>query len=229
MKKINVLLADDHTVVRQGLRMLLDGEADIAVVGEADNGLQTVQMARKLRPDVVVLDVAMPHLNGLEVTRRINRDLPDTRVLVLSSYSDEEYVRQLTEQGACGYLVKQTAANDLIKAIREAHKGNAFFSPSISRRFLDQCRDAFTRNNTATKRTARLTAREAEVLRMIAEGMANKNIAAQLGISIKTVEKHRQQVMNKLGIHDVAGLTRHAIAKGIVTPQMEQQASQTKG
>lgn len=218
MKKINVLLADDHTVVRQGLRMLLDGEADMSVVGEAENGLQTVQMARKLRPDVVVLDVAMPHLNGLEVTRRITRDLPDTRVLVLSSYSDEEYVRQLTEQGACGYLVKQTAANDLIKAIREAHKGNAFFSPTISRRFLEQCRDAFTRGNPTPKKTGRLTAREAEVLRMIAEGMANKQIAAQLGISIKTVEKHRQQVMNKLGIHDVAGLTRHAITKGIVAP-----------
>ena len=218
MKKINVLLADDHNVVRQGLRMLLDGEQDMSVVGEADNGLQTVQMARKLRPDVVVVDVAMPHLNGLEVTRRITRDLPDTRVLGLSSYSDEEYVRQLTEQGACGYLVKQTAANDLIKAIREAHKGNAFFSPSISRRFLDQCRDAFTRGNPAPKKTGRLTAREAEVLRMIAEGMANKQIAAQLGISIKTVEKHRQQVMNKLGIHDVAGLTRHAITKGIVAP-----------
>ena len=218
MKKINVLLADDHTVVRQGLRLLLDSEADMTVVGEADNGLQTVQMARKLRPDVIVLDVAMPHLNGLEVTRRITRDLPDTRVLILSSYSDEEYVRQLTEQGACGYLVKQTAANDLIKAIREAHRGNAFFSPSISKRFLDQCRDAFTRGSSKPKKTGQLTAREAEVLRMIAEGLANKQIAAQLGISIKTVEKHRQQVMNKLGIHDVAGLTRHAITKGIVTP-----------
>jgi DNA-binding NarL/FixJ family response regulator len=217
MKKINVLLADDHTVVRQGLRMLLEGEQDIAVVGEADNGLQTVQLARKLKPDVVVLDVAMPHLNGLEVTRRIMRDLPDTRVLVLSSYSDEEYVQQLTEQGASGYLVKQTAANDLIKAIREAHKGNAFFSPAISKRFLDQCRDAFTHGRRPSKQTGRLTSREAEVLQMIAEGRANKQIASDLGISIKTVEKHRQQVMNKLGIHDVAGLTRHAITKGIVT------------
>jgi DNA-binding NarL/FixJ family response regulator len=173
-------------------------------------------MARKLRPDVVVLDVAMPHLNGLEVTRRITRDLPDTRVLVLSSYSDEEYVQRLTEQGACGYLVKQTAANDLIKAIREAHKGNAFFSPSISKRFLDQCREAFTHGNRGPKKTGKLTSREAEVLQLIAEGHANKQIAADLGISIKTVEKHRQQVMNKLGIHDVAGLTRHAISKGIV-------------
>ncbi len=218
MKKINVLLADDHTVVRQGLRMLIEGEPDISVVGEAENGLQTVQMARKLRPDVVVLDVAMPHLNGLEVTRRIIRDLPDTRVLVLSSYSDEEYVQQLTEQGASGYLVKQTAGNELIKAIREAHKGNAFFSPTISKRFLDQCRDAFSRKERASKKSGRLTSREAEVLQLIAEGRANKQIASELGISIKTVEKHRQQVMNKLGIHDVAGLTRHAITKGIVVP-----------
>ena len=216
MKKINVLLADDHTVVRQGLRMLLDAEQDMTVVGEAENGLQTVQMARKLRPDVIVLDVAMPHLNGLEVTRRITRDLPDTRVLVLSSYSDEEYVQQLTEQGASGYLVKQTAANDLIKAIREAHKGNAFFSPSISKRFLDHCREAFSHGSRVPKKTGLLTSREAEVLQLIAEGHANKQIAADLGISIKTVEKHRQQVMNKLGIHDVAGLTRHAISKGIV-------------
>ena len=216
MRKITVLLADDHTVVRQGLRMLLAAEPDMSVVGEADNGLQAVQMARKLHPDVVVLDVAMPHLNGLQVTRRITRDLPDTRVLVLSSYSDDEYVKQLTEQGASGYLVKQTAANDLIKAIRETHKGNAFFSPTISKRFLDQCRDAFTRGGDAAKKSGRLTAREAEVLQLIAEGRANKQIAADLGISIKTVEKHRQQVMNKLGIHDVAGLTRHAISKGII-------------
>lgn len=217
MKKINILLADDHTVVRQGLRMLIDAEQDMSVVGEADNGRQTVQLARKLRPDIVVLDVAMPQINGLEATRQITRDLPNTRILVLSSYSDDEYVKQLTEEGASGYLVKQTAANDLIKAIREAHKGNAFFSPSISRRFLDQCRDAFTIGATRSpKKTGRLTAREAEVLRLIAEGRANKQIASELAISIKTVEKHRQQVMNKLGIHDVAGLTRHAIAKGIV-------------
>lgn len=216
MRKITVLLADDHTVVRQGLRMLLAAEPDMSVVGEADNGLQAVQMARKLHPDVVVLDVAMPHLNGLQVTGRITRDLPDTRVLVLSSYSDDEYVKQLTEQGASGYLVKQTAANDLIKAIRETHKGNAFFSPTISKRFLDQCRDAFTRGGDTAKKSGRLTAREAEVLQLIAEGRANKQIAAELGISIKTVEKHRQQVMNKLGIHEVAGLTRHAISKGII-------------
>jgi DNA-binding NarL/FixJ family response regulator len=138
-------------------------------------------------------------------------------VLILSSYSDDEYVQQLTDEGAIGYLVKQTAANDLLKAIREAHKGNAFFSPSISKRLLDQCRENFVRGTSSgKKRPHRLTSREAEVLQLIAEGLANKQIASELVISIKTVEKHRQQVMNKLNIHDVAGLTRHAIAKGIV-------------
>jgi len=165
--------------------------------------------------------VAMPLLNGLEATRQITRDVPATKVLILSSYSDDEYVQQLTEEGAAGYLIKQTAANDLLKAIREAQKGNAFFSPSISRRLLEKCREAFVRGGPVRKRGSRLTSREAEVLQLIAEGQANKQIASELAISIKTVEKHRQQVMNKLNIHDVAGLTRHAIAKGIVESSLK--------
>ena len=221
LKKINVLLADDHTVVRQGLRALLEAEADIRVVGEAENGRQAVMLTKKLLPDVIVLDVAMPLLNGLEATRQITRDVPATKVLILSSYSDDEYVQQLTEEGAAGYLIKQTAANDLLKAIREAQKGNAFFSPSISRRLLEKCREAFVRGGPVRKRGSRLTSREAEVLQLIAEGQANKQIASELAISIKTVEKHRQQVMNKLNIHDVAGLTRHAIAKGIVESSLK--------
>ena len=216
MEKIRVLLADDHTVVRQGLRALLVAEGDIDIVGEAENGRQAIQLVKRLLPDVAVIDIAMPVLNGLEATRQITRAVPSTKVLILSSYSDDEYVQQLTEAGASGYLVKQTAANDLLKAIREAQKGNAFFSPSISRRLLEQCREAFVRGGPVRKRTTRLTSREAEVLQLIAEGQANKQIAAELSISIKTVEKHRQQVMNKLNIHDVAGLTRHAIAKGMI-------------
>lgn len=216
MQKLTVLLADDHTVVRQGLRALLVVEGDIEIVGEADTGRQAVQLAKKLMPDVVVMDIAMPLLNGLEATRQITRQVPSSKVLILSSYSDDEYVQQLTEAGAAGYLVKQTAANDLLKAIREAHKGNAFFSPSIAKRLRDQCREAFVSGQPVKKRVDYLTSREAEVLQLIAEGQANKQIAAELCISIKTVEKHRQQVMNKLNIHDVAGLTRHAIAKGII-------------
>src|SRR5438270_2598964 len=216
MQKITVLLADDHIVVRQGLRALLMAEEDIEILGEADNGRQAVQLVKKFLPDVVVMNIAMPVLNGLEATRQITRTVPSTKVLVLSSYSDDEYVQQLTEAGAAGYLVKQTAANDLLKAIREAHKGNAYFSPAIAKRLRDQCRQAFSSGQIIRRRSDYLTTREAEVLKLIAEGRANKQIAAELCISIKTVEKHRQQVMNKLNIHDVAGLTRHAIAKGII-------------
>jgi DNA-binding NarL/FixJ family response regulator len=215
-KKITVLLADDHTVVRQGLRALLTVESDIEIVGEAETGRQAVMMAKKLLPDVVVMDVAMPLLNGLEATRQITKLVPGTKVLVLSTYSDDEYVQQLIQAGAVGYLVKQTAANDLLRAIREAHKGNAFFSPFIAKRLDAHQRAAFANGQAGKKNAAALTSRESEVLQLIAEGQANKQIAAELCISIKTVEKHRQAVMNKLNIHDVAGLTRHAIANGII-------------
>jgi len=215
MKKIGVLLVDDHTVVRQGLRALLRSEEDMEVIGEAENGRQAVMAARKTPPDVVVMDVAMPLLNGLEATRQILKLIPTAKVLVLTSYGDEECVEQLMQAGAAGYLIKQTAANDLLKAIREVQRGNAFFSPAIAKRLRDQCREAFT-TGTPSRKAGELTSREAEVLQLIAEGFSNKQIAAELCISIKTVEKHRQQVMNKLNIHDVAGLTRYAISKGMV-------------
>ena len=216
MKRIKVLLAEDHTVVRQGLRVLLEAEQDFTVVGEAETGRQAVQLAIKLLPDVVVMDIAMPLLNGLEATRQIMKDAPATKVLILSSYDDNEYVHQLTEAGASGYLLKQTAASDLIKAIRETAKGNAFFSPAISRRLLEHYRESFLRGVSVQKRADMLTSREVEVLQLIAEGKPNKQIASELCISIKTVQKHRQQAMNKLNIHDIAGLTRYAISKGIV-------------
>lgn len=216
MKKITVLLADDHTVVRQGLRSLLTAESDIEVIGEAENGRQAVQLTRRLLPDVLVMDIAMPKLNGLEATRQIVRDSPATKVLILSSYSDDEYVHQLTEAGAAGYLIKQTAANDLILAVRETFRGNAFFSPTISKRLLDRYRQSFLEGSPVKKRGPRLTPREMEVLQLVAEGYVNKQIASELSISIKTVEKHRQQVMDKLNIHDVAGLTRYAIANGVI-------------
>jgi DNA-binding NarL/FixJ family response regulator len=215
MKKIAVLLVDDHAVVRQGLRALLEAEGDMIVVAEAENGRQSVAQSKKNLPDVVVMDVAMPGMNGLEATRQIIRNVPSTKVLVLTSYGDDDYVAQLLEAGASGYLVKQTAAADLLKAIREVHEGNTFFSPAIAKRLRQNDREAFLGRQPAT-RIARLTSREAEVLQLVAEGFANKQIAAELSISIKTVEKHRQQAMNKLNIHDVAGLTRYAIAKGWV-------------
>jgi len=228
MKKITVLLVDDHTVLRQGLRALLLSETDIEIVGEAENGRQAVQLARKLMPEVVVMDIAMPQLNGLEATRQITKEAPGAKVLILSSYSDDEYVRQLTSAGAVGYLVKQTAANELIKAIREAHKGNAYFTPAIAKRLLDHYRESFFKGGKPInqKSAVHLTSREQEVLQLVAEGKGNKQMASDLCISIKTVEKHRQQAMNKLNIHDVAGLTRYAIAQGIIesTPRLVEAA-----
>jgi len=216
MQKITVLLADDHTIVRQGFRLLLEAEPDIAIVGEAETGRHAVQLAKKLLPDVVVMDIAMPLLNGVEATRQIIKEVPSAKVLVLSSYSDDEYVHGLTEAGAAGYLLKQTAAADLIKAVREAKKGNAFFSPAISKRLMNHYRETLLHGVPVRRRTDVLTSREAEVLQLIAEGKANKQIAAELNVSVKTVEKHRQQLMNKLNIHTIAGLTRYAISKGVV-------------
>src|SRR5258708_33068928 len=215
MKKIGVLLVDDHTVVRQGLRALLKAEEDIEVVGEAENGRQAVMLAKKYPPEVVVMDVAMPQLNGLEATRQILKRPPNTKVLVLTSYGDDECVEQLMRAGAAGYLIKQTAANDLLKAIREVQRGNAFFSPAIAKRLRDQCRQAFSSGQPA-KKSVDLTSREGEVLQLIAEGSSNKQIAAELAISITTVEKHRQQVMNKLNIHDGAGPTPRPHSQGLV-------------
>jgi DNA-binding NarL/FixJ family response regulator len=216
MQKIRVLLADDHTVVRQGLRVLLEAETDITVVGEAASGREAVQMAKKLLPDVVVMDIAMPNLNGVEATRQITKEVPTAKLLILSSYNDDEYVHQVTGAGATGYLLKQTAATDLIKAVRETRSGNAYFSPAISKRLMERYREAVLSGAPVRRQTDLLTSREAEVLQLIAEGRANKQIAAELCISIKTVEKHRQQVMNKLNIHDIAGLTRYAISKGVI-------------
>jgi DNA-binding NarL/FixJ family response regulator len=215
MKRISVLLVDDHTVVRQGLRALLEGEEDIRVVGEAENGRRAVALAKTTLPDVVLMDVAMPVLNGIEATRQILKNLPSTKVLALTSYGDDDYVAQLMQAGGHGYLIKQTAADDLLKAIREVQRGKQFFSPIVAKRLRQQRRDAFA-NGQFVARGAELTSRESEVLQLIAEGFANKQVAVELCISIKTVEKHRQQVMNKLNIHDVAGLTRYAMSKGWV-------------
>jgi two-component system, NarL family, nitrate/nitrite response regulator NarL len=214
---ITVLLAEDHAVVREGLRALLATESDIVVVAEAQNGRQAVERTKALHPSVVVIDIAMPLLNGLEATRQILKAFPTTRVVILSAHGDDEYVEQAIALGAVGYLVKQTSALVLAKAIREVHNGNTFFSPSISKR-LDERQEVSIHGVSGRKKKldVRLTSREVEILQLIAEGKANKQTAAELSISIKTVEKHRQSLMSKLGIHDTAGLTRYALAAGII-------------
>jgi len=207
-----VLLVDDHTVVREGLRALLSNEEDIEVIGEAPDGRRALTMAKQSSPDVIVMDVAMPLLNGMDATKRIVRTLRTTAVLVLSSYTDEDCVSQLLKAGAAGYLSKHSAAEELPKAIREVRRGNKYFSPAIARQLNEQ--EKARRENYGE--STELTEREAEVLQLVATGFSNKESADELGISIKTIEKHRQQVMNKLKIHETAGLTRYAISKGIV-------------
>jgi len=216
MKRITVLLAEDHQIVREGFRSLLKHEPDIEVVGEAANGREAVQLARKLRPGVIVMDIAMPLLNGLEATRQIRKDLPDIKVLFLSAHSDDAYVEQVAVLGATGFLLKQTSSENLATAIREVQKGNSFYSHTISKRVRDRNQKSLDRGGGFKKKANTLSSREMEVLQLIAEGKPNKQVAAELGVSFKTVDKHRQHLMSKLDIHDVAGLTRYAIAEGIV-------------
>lgn len=222
MKRITVLLAEDHMIVREGLLALLKLEEDIEVVGEAENGRMAVELTQKLSPEVVVMDIAMPSLNGMEATRQILQAKPGTKVLILSAHSDDAYVSLVMAIGASGYLIKQTAAHILPKAIREVHRGNTFFSPTISKRRHHHQQKARERGELQTRKNAALlTSRETEVLQLIAEGRANKETAEELHISIKTVEKHRQSLMDKLNIHDTAGLTRHAIATGIIESSVQ--------
>jgi DNA-binding NarL/FixJ family response regulator len=221
MKRTTVLLADDHTIVREGFRKMLELEEDLEVVGEAQDGRQAVALVKKLHPDVVLMDIAMPQLNGLEAARQVHKDFPATKVLILSAHNDDAYVKAATDSGAVGFLLKQTSAHDVCRAIREVQKGNTFFSPSISKR-LDQLHPiSHDRVGVLLRKSSQLTSREMEVLQLVAEGNANKETAAELGIGIKTVEKHREYLMEKLDIHDTAGLTRYAIGAGIIESSVQ--------
>ncbi len=208
-------------IVREGLRKMLELEPDFDVVGEAQDGRKAIALATKLRPNVVLMDIAMPLLNGLEAARQILKTVPNTKVLMLSAHSDDAYVKNATESGAVGFLLKQTSAQDVCRAIREVQKGNTFFSPSISKR-RDRLESQSTgRTGISAKNGVQLTSREMEVLQLIAEGKANKQTADELGISVKTVEKHREHLMEKLDIHDTAGLTRYAISAGIIESSVQ--------
>ncbi len=225
MKTIRVLLADDHVVVREGLRALLTIGTACIVVGEAENGRAAVNLVLRLRPDVVVMDAAMPGLNGFEAARRIRQIAPETRVLALSAHTDDHYVAQMVRVGAAGFVAKQETGRVLRRAILQVAAGRTYFSPLVERR-LRRLRALARARGALTEVVApELTPREAEVLQRIAEGAANKVIAAALGVSIKTVEKHRQSAMDKLDIHDTAGLTRFAMVTGMIEPRSRSSAA----
>ena len=221
MNPITVMLAEDHLIVREGLKKLLESESDIKVICEAATGRDAVNRVREFRPAVIVMDIAMPVLNGLEATRQIRQADPDAKVLILSAHSDDAYVEGAMAAGARGYLLKQTSAHYLSEAIREVQKGDAFFSPTIAQRLRKQNKTTLDIKGRAQKKNTDLTSREIEVLQLIAEGAVNKQIAATLSISPKTVEKHRAHLMQKLDIHDTAGLTRYAISTGIIESSVQ--------
>jgi len=216
MKKIRILLCDDHNIVRAGLKCLLETSDEVEVVGEAANGHECVREAKRLRPDVVLLDLAMPLLNGMEAARRISKNLARTRVLVVSSYSDDAHVVRMLEAGVSGYVLKQNAAAELLEAVKETHEGNVFFSPQLAKYLYRGGAAANQPDTLKAESREKLTEREAEVLQLIAESYPNKQIADILHLSVKTVEKHRTSLMEKLGIHGIAALTRYAISSGEV-------------
>ena len=221
MKRITVLLADDHMVVREGFRKLLAAEDDLEVVGEAQTGRQAVELTKKLRPAVVVMDIAMPLLNGLEATREILEVFPSTRILILTAHNDGVYIKSATESGAVGFLLKQASAELLFEGIREVYKGHSFFGPFVGKLLPERERKSLDPTGQPKPRDNRLTSREIEVLQLLAEGKANKEAATELGISTTTVKKHRAKIMSKLNIHDTAGLTRYAISAGIIDSDVQ--------
>jgi DNA-binding NarL/FixJ family response regulator len=210
MKRIRILLADDHAVVRQGFKMLLDAQPDMEIVGEASNGREAVEAAETLRPEVVVMDVAMPELNGIEATRRLAVSTPHARVIALSMHKDSVYVREILRAGARGYLLKDSGADDLVNAIRAVARGESYLSPSVSNAVLDDYR------RHVTNPIDLLTSREREVLQMLAEGKTNKEIAGVLNLSVYTVDAHRGRIMEKLNLHSINDLVRFAVRNGVI-------------
>lgn len=215
MNKTRVLIADDHAIVRAGVRLLLESQPDIQVVGEAVDGRQAVEMARQLQPDLVLMDVAMPVMNGLEATQRIKEALPQIQVLVLTMHEDERYFFQILQAGASGYVVKGASPADLLSAVRAVARGQAYLYPSVAKQLLD---DYLKRVESGEEQDSYdgLSDREREVLRLIAEGKTSRAIAEDLVLSVNTVERHRANIMGKLNLHSRAELIKYAIRKGLI-------------
>ena len=214
MAGLRVLIAEDHALVRAGLRKLLESLPALEVVGEAGDGRDALAQVAAKKPDVALLDIAMPGLNGLETAERIVAEQPGTKVILLSMHANEEYVLQALRAGVAGYILKDSALTELELAIQAVRRGDTYLSPAVSRHIGEYVR----RTGEATPRES-LTQRQREILQLIAEGKSTKGIAGMLGVSVKTVETHRSQLMNKLDIHDIAGLVRYAIRIGLVTPE----------
>lgn len=214
MDKIRILLADDHTILRNGIRAILEDEPGMEVVGEAEDGRTAVSLASQLKPDIVIMDIAMPLLNGLEATRQIRRTCPGVKVIILSMHDNEEYIVQVLEAGAMGYILKDAAARELINALRTVHRGEAVLSPAITRIVIeDYLRWGGIR---PTEDSDELSPREREILQLIAEGYTSKQIAEILTISLKTVQAHRNSLMQKLNLHNRGELVKYAIQKKII-------------
>lgn len=216
MKRVRVLLADDHTVMRAGLRSLLERQPHFEVVGEAEDGRQTVELAASLSPDVVVMDIGMPNLNGIEATRQIVAKQPTTSVVILSMHSDEAYVMRAMKAGARAYLLKDSAEADLIRAIQSVSQGKSFFSPKISR-ILAEDYVRLLKQKGVEDSYELLTSREREILQLLAEGKSNKEVATLLNLSLYTVETHRSRILQKLNLHSSAELVLYAVRKGIIS------------
>jgi len=215
---IRVIVADDHTILREGVCSLLALQSDIEVVGEASDGVEALQLLAGIEVDVVIMDMVMPRMNGLEATREIKRRWPEVKILILSMYDDDAYVQQVIQAGASGYVLKRVATEDLVQAIREVHSGASFLYPPIAAKLIDDYRRVIS-GDAAPGTVGVLTPREQEVLRLIAEGNTNQDIADILGLSRKTVESHRGNIMRKLQLHDVTDLVKYAIRKGVVRLQ----------
>jgi two-component system, NarL family, response regulator NreC len=215
-KQVKLLLVDDHPIVRAGLRMLFQAEPTLTIVGEADSGAEAIDAVQRLKPDVVIMDVAMPGMNGIEATRRIKAASPDTAVLALTMHEDEQYFFEMLNAGASGYIPKRAAPDDLVAAIKVVAEGNVFLYSSLARFLI---KDMAERSAAAAESSTEevLTAREREVLALIAEGYTNREIAEALVISIKTVERHRENIMAKLDMHNRVELVKYAIKKGIIS------------
>jgi two-component system response regulator NreC len=213
--KIKILVVDDHAIVREGVRMILAKEPDLEVVGEAGDGAQALELTERMRPDVVIMDISMPGMGGIEATQTLRAQHPDVQVLALTMHEDESYVFQLLRAGAAGYVLKRAAAQDLVQAVRAAAKGDAFLYPSVARKVVE---DYLKRVESGEERERYdgLTGREKEILTLIAQGLSNQQIAEKLYISIKTVQTHRAHILEKLGLHDRTELVRYAIRKGLI-------------